>query len=255
MFYKPETVALRYFVVTPYEMDGKGNLVPQLPSVCPCSVECNDACRVFLDHQRPRKTGPGFPLYVMRCRIHGVVFTLYPPGYTPWGRQKWAPVAPDGALLSSEKDASPFRNTYFEAALDLAENIIWVNEKEWDTGYDKPSFITQLCHLQRSVELLGLNQNPSQQEVFAETLGVPGQQLHEATLTIERQLSITSLGRSVYNVLSAISPMMKSVFERLAACGAAVGLWPPIHVWHPQLNQLRLKSFFHTKQEVEMLPA
>lgn len=60
-----------------------------LPSACPWHGD-GRACDVRRQGARSRKCGPGFALTVVRCRVHEVAFTLYPLGWTPYGR---APVA------------------------------------------------------------------------------------------------------------------------------------------------------------------
>ena len=120
MCHDPQTVARRHFVVTPYEPDGD-RLLPQLPDTCPVEAQDGRACRLFQDHFRERKTGPAFALCVMRCRTHAIGFTLYPPGYTPWGRKPWVCEGVVAKVEDEVKDnAEWFGNTYFEAALDAA---------------------------------------------------------------------------------------------------------------------------------------
>lgn len=73
--------ASRPFVVTPYHADSKGVFVPDLPTCCIHHVPGGEACDLVVDHLRDRKTSPRFPLTVLRCRVHGSAFTLYPPGH------------------------------------------------------------------------------------------------------------------------------------------------------------------------------
>ena len=90
------------FVITPYLPGDDGVLSPKLPLMGPCSAEHDGECRLSVDHRRARKTGPCFPITVMRCREHGHSFTLYPPGHVPYGRRAVAPVAVDGSLVQGE---------------------------------------------------------------------------------------------------------------------------------------------------------
>ncbi len=75
-------------------------------------------------------------------------------------------------------------------------------------------------------------------EVFAQLLRIPGQTLNDAAGIIGQQPSLADLGRAVCTVLEAIPFTLTRVFEHLALCGAAVGLWPPPHVWRPLLRRL-----------------
>jgi hypothetical protein len=234
----PQTVARRHFVVTPYEPDGD-MLLPQLPDTCPVAAQDGQCCRLFQDHFRARKTGPAFALCVMRCRTHETGFTLYPPGYTPWGRRPWVGEGVGAQVEGEVKDnAEWFRNTYFEAALDAAEGVFWPREKISDADFATPSDLTQECYLSRAIRLLGMNQEPPQREIFAQLLRLPGQILNDGARIIGQAPNRADLGRAVCTVLEAIPSTLSCVFESLAICGAAVGLWPPLHVWRPALRRL-----------------
>lgn len=243
MCHDPQTVARRYFVVTPYEQHGD-QLLPQLPDTCPLGVEDGQACRLFTDHFRARKTGPQFALCVMRCRTHEIGFTLYPPGYPPWGRKPWVR---DGGVARGEGEVQDnlewFRNTYFDAALEAAEGVFWPREKVLDAEWGTPSDLTQRCHLCRAIRLLGMDQEPSRRELFAQLFCLPGQILHEAAAIIGQRPPLADLGRVVRTVLAAIPSTLTGVFESLAICGAAVGLWPPLQVWRPALHRLLPRPF------------
>ena len=254
MCHDPQTVARRHLVVTPYEADGENRMVPRIPDTCPLGIKDGRPCRLFLDHRRPRKTGPCFPLTVLHCCTHETAFTLYPPGYTPWGRKPWAPVAPDGAALTSEGSVLRFHDTYFEAALVAAEGIVWAREKEFAEDFRNPSLITQHCHLDRALRLLGLKEKPGWREAYAQTLLIPGQRLHEAAQAIAWSSDLSALGRTVREVLSEIPRFLGDLFERLAAGGAAVGLWPVLHVWRPSLRRLQRRVFSHGRTAADRAP-
>ncbi len=134
--------------------DPTGHLSPEVPTVGPCGQYDAHPCRLYAHHDRPRKTGPCFPIRVMCCRTHGRCFTLYPPGHVPYGRQRLAPVAPDGNPLVSAKGAERFRGTLFEAALDAAEGQVWPHR--YCDGSPLPRFPTQLVHLVRGAGLVGV---------------------------------------------------------------------------------------------------
>ena len=135
--------------------------------------------------------------------------------------------------MKAEDDAEWLRNTYFEAALDAAEGVFWPREKTLDSDFGMPSDLTQECHLKRAIRLLGVNQESSMRGGFAQLLRIPGQTLNDAARIIGQQPSLADLGRAVCTVLEAIPFTLTRVFEHLALCGAAVGLWPPPHVWRP----------------------
>jgi len=56
----------RLYVISPYYPDDTGRLLPELPTTGPCHEWDGRACRICVDHERDRKTGPGFPIRVVR---------------------------------------------------------------------------------------------------------------------------------------------------------------------------------------------
>jgi len=227
------------FVVAPYFPDPQQRLRAKRPALGPCAGRGGEPCRLFLDHRRSRKTGPVFALEVLRCRSHGLAFTLYPPGHVPYGRVALAPVAPDGrALVVSETGASRFQGTLFEAALDAAQGRTWPQEAE--DGHADPRFPTQRRRLARACQLLGVAPSLEAQTraCIGSILGVAGQLLHDGACDIEQRPGLKSRAEAVVRVLDALGTQA-SLFDRLAACGHGVGLWPALHRWHPDAARLQ----------------
>jgi len=52
---------------------------------CPLSDGCG--CDVVRHDRRKRKTGPLHRLVVLRCRVHAITFTVYPPDFRPFARR------------------------------------------------------------------------------------------------------------------------------------------------------------------------
>ncbi len=219
-------------------------MVPALPAVAPCHDWDDKACRLFCDHERPRKTGPCFPLQVMRCRAHGIAFTLYPEGHVPYGRERIAPVAPDGSPCYGPEGTHPFAGTLFDAALDAAAGTAWLADFDDEHPSCKPRFGTQLTRLARACLLTGVAPHlPAEhRQTCAQVLGVPGQLPHDAVQTIAAEGDYSSRGRAVCAVLEELT-LGPTLFERLAACGTAGGLWLPLHQWQPQLRRLQSNRF------------
>ncbi len=241
-------------MISAYHPDEKGRLVPEIPTRGPCSGWDKQPCRLLSDHDRERKTGPCFPIRVMRCRVHRHGFTLYPPGHVPYGRKRWVAVAWDGSLEQSEEDSGAeaslcakasqecLGGTYWEAALDAAAGKAWPQ-----AGYEgsrQERFPTQMRQLRRSVRLLGVAPELSrrQRERIAAVLAVPGQKLEDAARGLETGAGYRSLGQAAVGVLRALH-WEASVFERLAESGFAVGLWPQPRVCLGPGRPLRLSPF------------
>ena len=103
-------------MVTVYERVGEDRWGPQLPAHCPFGGD-GRPCRVGVHGLRERQHGPGHPLAVAVCHAHGRYFTLYPPGWTPWGRI---------AVQAMAEDGSPaWPSTVFVAAVDAAAGRMW----------------------------------------------------------------------------------------------------------------------------------
>lgn len=102
----------------PYVAEGDGKLRPVLGiDRCPQVAPGGGPCRLVRHALRERKTGPAFPLTLLGCRTHGAYFTIYPLGFTPFGRQR---IARAERLRTGEPAAARDRwaGTVFEAATD-----------------------------------------------------------------------------------------------------------------------------------------
>ena len=236
--------------MTAYRPAKDGILHPSLPMRGPCHERDDTPCRLSMDHLRERKTGPCFPLTVLRCRTHRRAFTLYPPGHVPYGRQAVAPVAPDGSEEIAPPDdvaseATPlirWQRTSFLAALDAAAGRAWPRTSRPD--HDLGGWGSQGRLLSRSERLLGVS--PKQDEV---------QQLHIAralsldnTLLLRDQARLASgagyrqRGQSVVTVLAEIE-RQGCVLAPLLRAGHEAGLWGSPLSWESATRVLRPLAF------------
>jgi hypothetical protein len=106
----------------------------------------------------------------------------------------------------------------------------------------KPQFGTQLTHLKRACELTGVGLAPERRELCTRVLAVPGQLLHDLTQDIELAADYRRRGSAVCEVLRSLA-LGPALYERLAACGMAAGLWPPLYQWQPDLRRLQPNRF------------
>ncbi len=232
----------RVYVVCAYYADSHGKLVAELPGFGPCHHWDQRPCKLCIDHYRARKTGPCFPILVIRCSTHKKGFTIYPPGYVPHGRQQLAPVAPDGHLITEKSGAQLFTGTYFDAALDAAVGHFWPCEST--TGSLSARYCTQKRHLSRALLLLGIQPGLHQRlrEETAHILAMPGQLLHDSAALIQTHPNYQNQGKAICHVLNALEPST-SLFERLADVGAGVCLWPALELWDSQRKIFRLSPY------------
>ena len=92
----------RPFLSAPYLAGEDGRYAPpEAIDQCPFA-EGPKPCRLEKHDWRARKTGPEVALRILRCRTHGVYFTVYPPGHVPYGRCSLAPVDLQGEALVRE---------------------------------------------------------------------------------------------------------------------------------------------------------
>jgi hypothetical protein len=197
---------------------------------------------VCKDHDRERKTGPCFPIRVMRCLAHKRGFTLYPPGHVPYGRKRLAPVAHDGRLEEAGcEGAERFRTTYFEAALDARAGKAW--PQQGFEGSRQERFPSQMRQLRRAAQLLGAAPGlpGKRREGISAILSVPGQSLHDAARLAGRG-GCRRLGQAVCRILEAL-PWTAALFERLAECGFCAGCWPAPQVCPGPGRPLRRTPF------------
>jgi hypothetical protein len=180
---------------------------------------------------------------VVACKKHDIGFTLYPLGYYPYGRKKLAQVSADGSLLVEEAGSHRFSDTLFDAPLDAAAGNVWCQENTKDSL--TPRLTTQNRHLERIGRLFGVGAGgePRQQEEVSQILMIPGQLLHDCSVSLQAAFSPRNKGTIICRILDKI-PFFVNIFERLVEIGTGAGLWPvPLLCNH---NGLLHPTPFHT---------
>ena len=218
------------FATTTYEADRDGVLRAQLPSRCVFATGAQ-TCSIFVDHYRPRKTGPGHPVAVIGCLSHRRGrYTLYPPGHVPYGRQPVVPYRPTGGLVIDPKTGRPpWETTVFAAALDAATGKSWASEG-WFGHPEAYLRQTQARHLHRAGRLVGVHPqvDDSIREQIATRLAVPTMTLIGGARNWARSWKLR--GSAIQAVVDALSTQL-SLVDRMLAAGAVSGLWAHPHRW------------------------
>jgi hypothetical protein len=187
------------------------------------------------DHRRHRKTGPCFPLTVARCVIHGVAFTLYPPGFVPYSRGPIAPVSHDGAPILAEPPCTAWTATLLAAALDAARGHPWRRAARGGTA---TWWSTQVRRIAWAIALLGLDPLPDDdRHRHALALGIDALALLEGARAIAATPGYRVRGRAVAEILDRIAG--PRLLGRLLRAGHLPGLWGPPFLWDRRSGTLR----------------
>lgn len=230
-----------------------GEFVAEVPARCVVStVPDGSDCSIAVHHLRGRKTGPYHPLAVARCKRHKVAFTLYPPGYVPYGRAPIAPLdgecqvlhettdaeAGKGASYSERAEKVAWDGTIFRAALDARARLAWPRES---SGGTIGSWRTQGRWLAIIATWLGLTHGEDERWSYAGPLGVPTLTLREASAGYASANGYVARGRAeslVVDALSALTGTGRLLLELLLVAGFVAGLWGTALRWDARTQTL-----------------
>lgn len=218
------------FAMTPYEPDRDGILRPVVPLRC-VFAQGKETCSVFVDHYRPRKTGPGFPLAVVGCSAHRYGrYTLYPPGHFPYGRKPVAPYSASGHLARHPGTGEPlWEITLLDAAMDAAS----VEERPGEHRLEEPGRgRSRRRQLEVAGRVTGVHPEVDERarERIAARLGVATLALRTAAHGWARSGAMR--GAAVLTVLAGI-PLEVSLLDRVLTAGTIADLWAPPQRWDP----------------------
>jgi hypothetical protein len=251
----PRPLARRSFIVTPYTVGSGGVLVPVMPQQCiAVGDDCGGQhCRIRIQHWRPRKTGPGYPLLVAKCRTHGVAFTLYPPGHVPYGRVAMAPVDLAGRPLeaAAEEDEPldrfsdkpepsqsvplAWRTTLFGAAQDAADGQSWPRRNSTGPG----SWRTQGRWILLGALLLGLTGGLEERAAQQGLLGVSELTRRDAATAYAAAPGYRERGQAVTRPLVELEQAGSLMLDWLLFAGCVARRWGSPRRCDPGSGQLR----------------
>lgn len=214
------------FVQVAYRVDECGTVVAELPVHCP-GHDPSDRCRVVARFRRSRSQGPAHALLVAHCHEHGRSFTLYPPGWVPYGRQPTCIVTPAGYAVRSESVAG----TVLAAAEDAEAGRLWPRS---GAAADANVHRTQGRHLALASLLLGVSPSlvEAVREALAGCLGVPLLVLHEARRRYEASRSWRGRAWALMAVVRKLGAR-RQLAELWSQAGHIAGLWGRPSRWGP----------------------
>ena len=192
--------------MTPYPFSASGEREPEMPACCPFGGDGVE-CQVGEHCRRERSCGPGHPLVVAKCVPHRKHFTLYPPGWVPYGRVPLVRPRSKG-----------WQKTLFAAAILAGSDELWP-----EASVAAPACgATQRRRIARCGRWLGLDGSHSQCERAALALHVP----LETAVRAHRQFTSTRRrrprGRAVEQMLGGLGD--GPVLWRLLALGVELGV-------------------------------
>jgi len=209
-------------------MDKHSVLRPETPKNCPKQISYQKKCLIKNKGWRHRRHGPGFPLIIFECCIHSGSFTIYPPGWEPYGREATVDVAPDGSVYIDEADDAPsLANTVFAAAIDAADEIKWPEEAHSDR-YLKGVFKTQKRHINGLLRLLGIARESSEKcrEHVTARLGIALSDLQHAHARIRDgpRLLWREKGLQLKGLITTLQPLSRHLAS-IQILGSEVEFW------------------------------
>jgi hypothetical protein len=184
---------------------------------------------------------------VVECRTHAIAFTLYPPGYIPYGRRPMERRASDGKPIDREprtcEDPQVTRlRDHFEGTLfEAAEGCAWPREG----GGAKGGWSTQNRHIDRGLRLLGIHpeQSARERERVAAPLRVSTLTLHEACARVCSDEGYRTRGRVLVTLLVRLLELSGAAFVRLLEAGFLLGMWGHPGLWESRSRILRAPPF------------
>lgn len=181
--------------------------------ICPRS-NGDEPCQLKFKYQRFRKTGPAHCLWVVMCQIHSIGFTIYPPGFVPYGRK----------IVQFNIDLS---QSLLEAANDAGENILWPSSGALSGGNVRT---TQSRHMRLILKLFGFDLDLNLRIQIANHLGLEPHLIAEIFGLIRDGPRLRRAWgqeiKKVFKSLSSPCPILK-----LIECGKLAGLWADFVNW------------------------
>ena len=209
-----------------------------MPTRCPRGEGGSERCRFVVVGYRNRKTGPCHPLVLLRCRRHsGPCFAVYPPGYSPYLRKRFAPVDSRGNLVRHAEisvagdSGASWESTLMSAAIDAGRGERWSRDGVSD---DLRRRRTQDRHLELSALLLGLSSALSTRtaQQIAGALGIAYLHLLESRRSYAAALTYVEKGAVVVDVVARLRAD-GTLWRRLLRAGELAAVWRTRRRWEP----------------------
>lgn len=232
----------RPYLTAPYLADGVGVLRPRRPSRCPFGPgSC--ICVVTWHGWRSRKCGPGYPFSMGRCATHNCTFTIYPPGWSPFGRRTTVVISHAGFDLDDhDAGLGAWQQTAFEASSDAAAGCRWPDSAgemgRWRREHGREPYgvaRTQRRHIDGANILFALTSElEACQATVVAAIGVNLSDIIQASCRVRDGPCLMAEGKKGAAILSSLGPPRRHLLTGINRLGVDRGYWgPPISVHEP----------------------
>jgi hypothetical protein len=178
------------------------------------------------------------------------VFTLYPPGYVPYGRVAIAPVDAEGEVLHEIADVDAtvdtadneitrplaWDTTLLRAARDGRDGVAWPRDGSTDAV---GSWRTQGRWIAIAAALLGLTGGDADHWPLTGPLDLPALTLRQASVDYASAKGYVARGRAVTLLLDALTGTGRRLLHLVLLAGCAAGRWGEALRWDPRAQVLR----------------
>jgi hypothetical protein len=197
------TLKKRPFITAEYYLDSKsGKIKISRPQVAPCPNAASNpsqSCKLVVKGDRIRKSGPEYPLIILKCKTHSICFTVYPEGWSPYSRK---------SIGIDDK------NSFWNAAIDASNNILWTVS----TSKGDESRTTQMRRIKICTNIIHHLQTNSPK--YSYDLGIDISQLENCSIKIrDGPKTRKALGTTIKDFLDFI-PKSPNPTLKLLGCFA-----------------------------------
>ena len=230
--------ALRRVITAAYFIDPQGRLRPMRPTRC-ARLGCEGDCRISFHRWRNRKCGIEYPLACFICSEHICSFTVYPPGWLPFGRRPIVHVTASGFDVGGLGDGvEAWSETTFGAAVDAAAKRLWPltagGSQEWEKQHDRYPYgvrRTQARHVKGVLVLMALSDDLTlERPTVAAVLGFDLSQIAACAAKPRDGPPLVACGAKGAELLSAAGRPRRRVLRGFVRLGADRQYWgPPIN--------------------------
>lgn len=227
----------RPFLTAPYLADRTGALRPARPRRCPVGPSTR-TCKVSWHGWRCRKCGPGYPLAKGRCAQHDCTFTIYPLGWSPFGRRRVVILSPAGFDIDRhEVGLSAWTETAFGATADADAGCRWPHSSAevvaWRGRYKREPYgvaKTQRRHIAGVNTLFALTLELKRcQESVVAAIGVNLSAVAQAAGRVRDGPALVAEGKKGAAILSALGAPCRRLLPGINRLGVDREFWgPPI---------------------------